>query len=176
MPVPGFRINEEGLGVTPTVSVVVLAKNVARNLAQVFASIPSWVDEVVLVDRHSLDDTAAEAELLMPDVHVVSQRGHGRGDARREGYSVCRGDIVVMLDANGSTDGREIPHLVSELVAGADFASGPRSRVAGMWRHHGYATPGEADPERPGEPAVRHSAHRSLLRLRRLLGAPRARS
>src|SRR5260221_10745193 len=72
-----FRMIENGLAVAPTVSVVVPAKNEAPNLAHVFASIPSWVDEVVLVDGHSVDDTVAEAQRLLPDARIVSQQGHG---------------------------------------------------------------------------------------------------
>ncbi|HEX3731816.1 MAG TPA: glycosyltransferase family 2 protein, partial [Mycobacteriales bacterium] len=104
-----FRMIENGLSVAPTVSIVVPAKNEARNLAHVFASIPSWVDEVVLVDGHSVDDTVAEAQRLLPDARIMSQQGHGKGDALREGFGTCKGDIIVMLDADGSTDGGEIP-------------------------------------------------------------------
>jgi glycosyltransferase involved in cell wall biosynthesis len=117
---------EEGLAVAPTVSVVVPAKNEARNLAHVLASIPPWVDEVVLVDGFSVDDTVAEAQRLMPDVRIISQRGRGKGDALREGFTVAKGDIIVTLDADGSTDGGEIPRFVSALVAGADFVKGSR--------------------------------------------------
>jgi glycosyltransferase involved in cell wall biosynthesis len=127
----GFRVIGDGLAVAPTVSVVVPARNEARNLAHVFASIPSWVDEVVLIDGHSMDGTVAEARRLMPDIRIVPQRGRGKGDALREGFSVAKGDIIVMLDADGSTDGREIPRFVSALVAGADFVKGSRFASGG---------------------------------------------
>jgi glycosyltransferase involved in cell wall biosynthesis len=127
----GFRVIEDGLAVAPTVSVVVPAKNEARNLAHVFASIPSWVDEVVLVDGHSVDDTVGEARRLMPDVQIVAQHGRGKGDALREGFSAAKGDIIVMLDADGSTNGAEIPRFVSALVAGADFVKGSRFASGG---------------------------------------------
>jgi len=126
-----FRMVENGLAVAPTVSVVVPAKNEARNLAPVFASIPLWVDEVVLVDGHSVDDTVAEAQRLLPDVRIVPQRGQGKGDALREGFGACKGDIIVMIDADGSTDGREIPRFVSALMAGADFVKGSRFASGG---------------------------------------------
>jgi glycosyltransferase involved in cell wall biosynthesis len=127
----GYRVIEDGLAVAPTVSVVVPAKNEARNLAHVFASIPAWVDEVVLVDGHSVDDTVAEARRLLPDVKIVAQQGRGKGDALREGFSASRGDIIVMLDADGSTDGAEIPRFISALVAGADFVKGSRFASGG---------------------------------------------
>jgi glycosyltransferase involved in cell wall biosynthesis len=127
----GFRVIEDGLAVAPTVSVVVPAKNEARNLPHVFASIPSWVDEVVLVDGRSVDDTVAEARRLLPGVRIVPQQGRGKGDALREGFSASRGEIIVMLDADGSTDGGEIPRFVGALVAGADFVKGSRFASGG---------------------------------------------
>src|SRR5215472_1000435 len=75
----GFRVIGDGLAVAPAVSVVVPARNEARNLVHVLASIPSWVDEVVLVDGRSADGTVAEARRLMPGVRVVVQEGRGKG-------------------------------------------------------------------------------------------------
>jgi glycosyltransferase involved in cell wall biosynthesis len=44
----------------------------------------------------------------------------------RTGFAACTGDIIVMLDADGSTDPREIPAFVGALLAGADVAKGSR--------------------------------------------------
>jgi glycosyltransferase involved in cell wall biosynthesis len=115
----------------PTVSVVVPAKNEARNLAHVFASIPAWVDEVVLVDGRSTDDTVAEARRLLPSVHIVRQQGRGKGDALRVGFEAAQGDIIVMIDADGSTDGAEITRFVAALLAGADYVKGSRFASGG---------------------------------------------
>ena len=46
--------------------------------------------------------------------------------ALRSGFEAASGDIIVMLDADGSTDPGEIPSYVGTLVAGADFAKGSR--------------------------------------------------
>lgn len=115
----------------PTVSVVIPAKNEARNLGRVFVSIPSWVDEIVLVDGHSTDDTVAVALQLSPKAKVISQSGSGKGDALREGFEASKGDIIVMVDADGSTDGGEVIRFVGALLAGADFAKGSRFSVGG---------------------------------------------
>ncbi len=50
----------------PTVSVVIPAKNEALNLPQVLTRIPVGVDEVILVDGDSVDDTVAVARALLP--------------------------------------------------------------------------------------------------------------
>lgn len=109
-----------------SVSVVVPAMNEAANLPHVFATLPSWVDEVILVDGNSTDDTVAVAKRLRPDLRVVVQTRRGKGNALTEGFAAAQGDIIVMIDADGSTDGREIFAFVTALVEGADFAKGSR--------------------------------------------------
>ena len=78
------------------------------------------------MDGHSKDDTVAVARGLRPDVRVVIQTHRGKGNALACGFAMCTGDIIVMLDADGSTDPREIPAFVSALIDGADFAKGSR--------------------------------------------------
>ncbi|MEW9529641.1 glycosyltransferase family 2 protein [Microbispora sp. NPDC049125] len=107
-------------------SIVVPALNEAENLPHVFATLPRWIHEVVLVDGNSTDDTVEVARLLRPSLRIVRQRGKGKGDALAEGFAACTGDIIVMIDADGSTDGREIVRFVGALVAGADYAKGSR--------------------------------------------------
>jgi len=110
----------------PTVSVVIPALNEAENLRHVLPLIPEGIHEVILVDGASTDGTADVARELRPDIRFVQQQGRGKGAALRSGFSAARGDIVVMLDADGSTDPREIPLFVAALVGGADFVKGSR--------------------------------------------------
>lgn len=127
-------------GEFPAVSVVVPALNEAPNLPYVLPLIPAWVSEVILVDGRSTDDTVAVAQTLLPSIKVVTQPGRGKGDALRSGFSCATGEIIVMLDADGSTLPTEIPAFVGVLLAGADFAKGSRfSQGAGsedisFWR------------------------------------------
>ena len=126
-----YRTIGNGFAIAPTVSIVIPAKNEARNLSRVFAAIPEWVDEIVLVDGHSVDDTVTVARQLRPDVKIVAQGERGKGNALKAGFEACKGDIIVMLDADGSTDGAEIARFVGALVAGADYAKGSRFASAG---------------------------------------------
>lgn len=119
------------LAISPTVSVVVPAMNEAENLPHVFATIPQWVDEIVLVDGNSVDDTVEVAKRLRPNVKIVTQTGKGKGDALSAGFAACTSDIIVMIDADGSTDGREIISFVGALVTGADFVKGSRYAAGG---------------------------------------------
>ena len=110
----------------PRVSVVVPALNEEQNLPFVLPMIGEWVDEVILVDGHSKDRTCDVARMLLPGVKVLAQPARGKGAALRAGFDAAEGDIIVMLDADGSTDPREIPLFVGALVAGADFVKGNR--------------------------------------------------
>jgi len=111
----------------PTVAVVIPTLNEEENLPFVLPLIPmEWVDEVIIVDGHSTDGTVELARKLIPNVTIVYQKGKGKGAALRSGFAAVKSDIIVMLDADGSTDPQEIPAYVGALVAGADFTKGSR--------------------------------------------------
>jgi glycosyltransferase involved in cell wall biosynthesis len=110
----------------PSVTVIVPTLNEARNLPHVLPLIPAWIDEVILVDGLSKDDTIAVARALMPDIRVVLQPGKGKGNALRAGFAAATSDIIVMIDADGSTDPREIGAFIRQLRAGAEFVKGSR--------------------------------------------------
>jgi glycosyltransferase involved in cell wall biosynthesis len=103
------------------VSVVIPALNEARNLPHVFARLPPDMHEVIVVDGLSVDDTIAVARQLRPDVRIVMQNRRGKGT----------GDIIAMIDADGSTDPAEIPQFVQALIDGAEFAKGTRFGTGG---------------------------------------------
>jgi glycosyltransferase involved in cell wall biosynthesis len=115
----------------PRISIVVPARNEEENLRHVLPCIPSIVHEVILVDGHSTDNTIAVAQQLLPEIIVVRQNGLGKGDAMKVGFAACSGDIIVMIDADGSTDPREIPRFIEALLAGNDFAKGSRFAKGG---------------------------------------------
>jgi hypothetical protein len=137
-----------------TVSVVIPTLNEAGSLAWVLEQLPSWVTEVVLVDGLSIDGTEAIARDVRPEVVVVHQHQPGKGAALRAGFAAASGEIVVMIDADGSTDPREMPRFVEALVAGADFVKGSRHIEAG----------GSADFTR-----VRAAGNRGFVKLANLL-------
>jgi len=115
----------------PGVSVVIPTFNEAANLPHVLPRIPRWIDEVIIVDSHSTDGTVDVARQLRPDVIVLHQKRMGKGAALRAGFAAARGDIIVTLDADGSTDPTEIPAFIGLLLAGADFVKGSRFAQGG---------------------------------------------
>jgi glycosyltransferase involved in cell wall biosynthesis len=126
-----YRLVNAGFALAPTVSVVIPVKNEARNLPVVLASLPSWINEVVLIDGQSVDDTVTVAKECYPDIKIVRQMAEGKGDALLTGFAACTSDIIVMIDGDGSTDGAEIIRFVAALVAGADYAKGSRFSNSG---------------------------------------------
>lgn len=125
--VPRRRITgAAGQGEYPLVSVIVPTINEARNLPLVLAEIPDGIHEVVIVDGHSTDGTREVARRAYPGARIITQTGRGKGDALRCGFEAASGDILVMMDADGSADPAEIPRFVEALLGGADFAKGSR--------------------------------------------------
>ena len=92
------------------VSVVIPTFNEAANLPHVFARLPfEQLFEVILVDGHSTDDTIEIARAAVP-VHPGPVAGRqGKGNALACGFAAVRGDIIVMLDADGSPIHRRSP-------------------------------------------------------------------
>lgn len=110
----------------PTVSLVIPVRNEARNIGWVLEQITDEATEIILVDGDSTDVTIVTARRSRPDVRVVPQQGKGKGSALRTGFLAATGDIVIMMDADGSMSPSEIPHYVHFLANGYDFVKGSR--------------------------------------------------
>jgi glycosyltransferase involved in cell wall biosynthesis len=93
--------------------------------------LPAGLHEVIVVDGHSVDDTVAVARRLRPGARIVSQTRTGKGNALACGFEAATGDVIAMIDADGSTDPAEIPQFVAALLDGADFAKGSRFVTGG---------------------------------------------
>ncbi len=126
-----------------SISVVIPTLNEARNLPHVFAELPPGLAEVIIVDGGSVDDTVAVARSLRSDVRIIGQTRRGKGNAIACGLAAAVGDVVVLLDADGSTNPGEIPAFVEALCGGADYVKGSRRMTGGgsddltRWRRLG---------------------------------------
>ena len=116
----------------PTVSVVIPTLNEAHNLPLLLPFLPmDWIDEVILVDGRSTDNTIEVARRFLPSIKIVLETTKGKGAAMRAGYRATQTDIVILLDADGSNDPREIPRYVKALMDGANFVKGSRFATGG---------------------------------------------
>ncbi len=120
------------------VAVIIPAFNEQESIGRVLAAIPDWVDDVVVVDNGSADETAARA--LDGGARVVREPRRGYGAACLAGLHALRSpDVVVFLDGDYSDHPEEMPLLVDPIIRDeADLVAG--SRVLGT-REPGAVTP-----------------------------------
>ena len=115
----------------PQVSIIIPTLNEAANLPFVLPRIPVSVGEILVVDGHSTDNTVEVAHKLHPKVHVLFQKGKGKGNALNCGYDHAKGDIIITLDADGFMRPEEMPRFLAPLCDGYDFAKGSRFKGDG---------------------------------------------
>ena len=112
--------------VEPTVSVVIPAKNEARNLPHVFAGLPRDLYEVILVDGNSTDDTVMVAKKLRPDITVIGQSQKAKVMLWLAVLKLRPATSSSCWTQTAPTDPTEITRFVNALKDGADFAKGSR--------------------------------------------------
>src|SRR5690606_39212763 len=108
------------------------AFNEARQIAGVVASMPPFVDDVVVIDDGSSDGTAdVVRELDDPRITLLVQPENGGvGKALAAGYTWARDagvDVAVTVDGDGQMDPEDMWRLLDPIVEGrADFTKGNR--------------------------------------------------
>ena len=134
----------------PEISVVIPCLNEARSIAacvdQAFSALQAEgiEGEVIVSDNGSSDGSIEIAE--SHGARVVHTRIKGYGSALRNGIEQALGKFIILGDADGSHDFREIGRFVAKWRDGADFVMG--NRLAGeikdgamSWHHRHLGTP-----------------------------------
>ena len=108
------------------VKVIIPALNEAASIGKVITAIPKWVDEIVVVDNGSTDQTSQIAS--KNGAHVVTEAQRGYGQACLRGMAaVGHCDIIVFLDADFSDYPEEMDLLVEPITKGqAEMVIGSR--------------------------------------------------
>ncbi|MBL7649420.1 MAG: TIGR04283 family arsenosugar biosynthesis glycosyltransferase [Candidatus Hydrogenedentes bacterium] len=122
-----------------TIAVIIPVLNEEAAIGKVIGDIPAWVDDIIVVDNGSTDDTARVAAEHGARVIAEPQRGYGAACLR--GISALNAtDIVVFLDGDYSDHPEEMPLLVDPVIQGeVDFMVGSRAR--------GVREPGSLTPQ-----------------------------
>jgi glycosyltransferase involved in cell wall biosynthesis len=110
-----------------SISVIIPTLNEVNNISEVIYKLKQvGCHDILVVDGNSVDGTAEYARRL--GAKVVTQNGRGKGLALRQafGNGYLDGDIVIIMDADGSMDPEEVPMFVSAIKSGAEVVKGSR--------------------------------------------------
>jgi hypothetical protein len=113
-----------------TCSVVIPTLNEAGNIVTVLRQLEHF-DDIVLVDGLSDDGTVQLARATRPDITVIERKPRGKGDALRAGFEAANGDVIVIMDADGSMDPGEVAVFMSMIAVGFDLVKGSRLACGG---------------------------------------------
>jgi len=119
---------------SPLVSVIIPVKNEAGNIKHIMQKpiIPGYRTELIFVEGGSTDGTREVIEHAIgkfPDnnCRLITQPGHGKGDAVRAGFDDAVGDILIILDADLTVAPEALPRFIEALVSGkGEFINGVR--------------------------------------------------
>lgn len=108
------------------ISVIIPCKNEEAALYSMLQNVPSIVDEVIVVDNGSTDNTVFVAETL--GAKVIREKRHiegvGYGFAHQAGMKHAKGDIIVALDGDNTYPIEKIPEILSYMLkTHVDFVS-----------------------------------------------------
>lgn len=108
-----------------SVSVIIPCFNEEDGLAYVLENMPDYVDEVVVVDNNSTDNTAQVARAY--GARVLFEQRKGYGQAYQAGLPAATGDILATVDGDGTYPARAIAPIIDAMLAqGFDFVSANR--------------------------------------------------
>jgi len=110
-----------------SVTVIIPARNEEQNIAKVIRELNEiGFENVLIVNGNSKDRTVEIAKKF--GANVIVQNGRGKGAALRQAFNLADldGDVIVMMDADGSMNPKEIPSLIKALDLGEDLAKGSR--------------------------------------------------
>lgn len=111
------------------ITVVIPAKNEAKNIARVIPKIPSFIDEIIIVTSSAFDNSLIHLKTSKVNDEMITmhQDNTGKGDAQRKGLSKATGEFICMIDADGSVNLDELDAMLSLLInKNLDLVKGSR--------------------------------------------------
>jgi len=108
------------------VSVIVPALNEEKSIGDVVEGVERVLSangykfEIIVVSGRSTDKTSEIARMKGAKV-IAYNKDPGKGYAIRKGLKMCKGDIVVLMDADGSHVPEELPLMLEKLAYGHDI-------------------------------------------------------
>ena len=96
------------------ISLVIPAHNEKGGLAHLLPDVPTYIDEVVVVDNNSTDGTGEVARGF--GCRVVEEKQLGYGIALKSGFQAAEGEIIVTMDADGTCLFEHYPRLIKHML------------------------------------------------------------
>jgi len=111
-------------------SVIMPAYNEGASITGVLAKVGAQLPdaELIVVDDGSADNTADLAEGAGATV-IRQPYNKGNGAAVKAGIRAARGDVVLLLDADGQHDPADLPHIL-EPIGAYDLVVAARTRAS----------------------------------------------
>ena len=126
----------------PTIKVIIPAFNEEKSIAKVIAEIPDFVEEIVVVNNNSTDQTAQVATKAGASVLTEKSKGYGYACLKGIDYLSQKDktpDILVFLDGDFSDFPQELTKIIQPIIDGrVDFVVGARVKEL---REKGSLTP-----------------------------------
>lgn len=139
------------------VSLIIPTRNESGVIGRVLKQVPKkLIDEIIVIDGHSTDNTAREAkkQLRQRKDKFILQKKEGFGNALIEAFKAASGDVVVIMDGDGSHNPADIPFLLAKIRQGYEYVIASR-----------YAKGGRSDDDT----LIRYIGNRILTWLTNLL-------
>lgn len=111
------------------VSLIIPTWNEEKAIGRVLKEIPKQIiDEIIVIDAHSTDNTTkeAKAELRVGKDKFILQKKPGFGSALQEALKIARGDVIVIMNGDGSQNPKDIPALLEKIKQGYDYVMATR--------------------------------------------------
>ncbi len=114
----------------PSIKVIIPAYNEAGSIAKVIGDIPQMVDEIIVVNNQSTDETATVAKNAGATVLLESNKGYGYACLKGMEYIAnlsAKPEIIVFLDGDYSDYPQELSKIVAPIIEqNIDFVIGTR--------------------------------------------------
>ncbi len=117
------------------VSIVIPARNEAGNIENAIMRLPKFGShqEIIFVEGNSTDNTWETVQAIQKkysmthDIKILQQDGKGKNDAVKKGFSLAKGDILMILDADLTVVPEDLPKFYHAIASGVgDFINGSR--------------------------------------------------
>ena len=131
-------MNKSSIVDKPFLSVAMITFNEERIIEKTISVLHNWVDEIIVIDSYSTDNTLNILELF--NVNVVQEKWQGYSRQKNLALSKCRGEWILSLDADEVVTDRlkeEIQKTIKEPGIDVGFKIPRKFYIGKKWIQYG---------------------------------------